>query len=161
MRIETLLSPGLLSQGLRLRTIAAQAISQIEITSTHYPSGLSGQATKLHAFFTDCASKIAALRDVTAPTVFTRTGSIANKTVTLTMSEGLDASVVPATSAFVFSPVKTISKIEVVGKTVKLTLTAAVANGDTVTYTQPGTNGLRDPGGNLVATTGALTITAA
>lgn len=160
MRIETLLSPGQLSQGIRLRTIAAQAISQVEITSAHYPGGLSGQATQLAAFFTDCASKLAAIRDVTAPTVASQVGSIANKTVTLTMSEGLDKTVVPAPSAFVFSPVKTISSIVIVGKTVTITTTAAVANGNTVTYTKPGTNGLRDPGGNLVATTGALSITA-
>jgi hypothetical protein len=82
------------------------------------------------------------------------------KVLTLTYSEALDASIVPAASAFVSSPAKTWASIQVSGSTVILTATTAFAPGaTTVTYTAPGTNALRDGTGNLLATHGPSAIT--
>lgn len=149
MRIETLLSPGAISQGLQLRTVAAKAISSIEIVAGRTPGGKTSSAAQLAAFFTDCASKVSPLGDATAPTVTTRVRTAAN-TATVTFNETLDTTVVPPTSAFVFTPARTVTNVAVVGSTVVVTATGTIV-GDTIAYTKPATNGLRDRAGNQVA----------
>ena len=152
MRIETLPSPGLLSNSIDLRSAAARAISKIEVTASRSAGGVTSGANALHVFFTACATAVAALRDLVVPTIASRTAPATGATeVTLTYSEGLDPNFIPPTSAFVFSPVKTVSAVRVEGTKVILSLTTAVANGNTVAYTQPvaaGTLKLRDPAGN-------------
>lgn len=163
MRVDTLLSPGVLSNGIRLRTEAARAISAAEIASSQAGDGRSTLAQTLVLFFQDCVSKLpASMRDSIAPTITARTAPAATpKIVTMTFSEGLEQDIVPDASAFTFAPAKTISNIVVDGTKVIITVTANVANGDTIAYAQPGTNGLRDPAGNLVASAAATAIVVA
>lgn len=162
MRVETLLSPGMLSMGIRLQSEASKAISSVEIFAAR-AGGTSGSATKLHAFFTDCASKIASLRDLTAPTVSTRTQPTGGLTVTLTTSEPLDPRIIPPTTSFVTNPVRTIEKVKIDGNKLLVTYSgASLANTNTIAYTQPGgANKLQDLGGNLLATFAAAAITVA
>ena len=163
MRIENLLSPGLLSNAIDLRSAACRAISNIEVTAGRTPGGLTSGANALHAFFTDCATKVASLRDVTAPTVASRTQATGANTFKITTSEPLDPRIIPPTTAFVTSPARTITGVEIVGLDVLVTYTgASLTNGNTVAYTQPsGANKLQDPSGNLLASFGASAITVA
>lgn len=163
MRIENLLSPGLLSNAIELRSAACRAISNIEVTAGRTPGGLTSGANSLHAFFTDCASKIAALRDVTAPTVSSRTQAVGANTVVITTSEPLDPRILPDLTSFVTAPVRTITGVEIVGTQVRVTYSgASLANGNTIAYTQPsGANKLQDPSGNLLASFTAAAITVA
>ena len=155
MRVETLPSPGQLSMGIRLRTVAAQAISGVEITAGRTPGGKTGAASELASFFTACASALSSLSDVAAPTVSTRVRNSATQS-TITFNEPLSTSVVPAASAFTISGGSTVTGVAVVGSTIVLTGTGHTA-GQTVTYTQPAVNAARDPAGNLVASfSGAL-----
>ena len=154
MRQETLPSPGLLSNGIRLRIEAAKAISSVEITAGRTPGGKTSAAAGLQAFFTACASALSALADVTAPTVSTRVRNSATQ-ATITFSEALAESVVPAAAAFTLSA-GTVTAVAVSGTTVVLTGTS-IGSGATVTYTAPATNFLRDRAGNAVASfSGAL-----
>lgn len=162
MNLQNLPTPGFLSNGYNLRQQAASAISTVEITAARTPGGLTSGANRLHTFFTACAAAVAGLRDVTVPNggaASAKAGAL--KQVFITFAEGLNDKIVPAAAAFTFSPTKTVSKVEVVGTQVVLTVTADVAAGNTVTYTQPAVNRLQDPAGNEVATTAALSITVA
>lgn len=163
MRVSSLPSPGLLTNGIMLRTEAAKAISSVEIVSSKYPGGLSGQATKLHAFFTACASAIAALRDVTAPTISAINVLNALPTIVrVRFSERMDKSVLAAASAFVFTPARTIVSVDWADERedeLVIELSASAVGVTNVAYTQPGTNQLRDYGGNLVATDATTAIT--
>lgn len=101
--------------------------------------------------------------DTTAPTI--SSASVANGTptiVTLTASEALDPNYTPAATAFTVGG-HSVSGVAVAGSAVNLTVSAAFANGEaarTVNYTQPGSNGLRDQAGNLLASfSSALAIT--
>lgn len=60
MRVETLPSPGLLSNGIRIRIEAAKAISSVEI-SAGIPAnaGKTSTATELKAFFDACSAAVA------------------------------------------------------------------------------------------------------
>lgn len=162
MRLETLPSPGMLSMGIRLQTEAAKAISSVEIFAARN-GGTSGSATKLHTFFTACATAIAALRDLTAPTVTARTQPVGAFVVTLDTSEPLDPRIIPPTTSFVTAPVRTITAVEIVGSAVKVTYEgASLANGNTIAYTQPGgLNKLQDAGGTLLASFAATAIVVA
>lgn len=148
MRIETLLSPGVLANGFKLRQEAAKAISAVELAAGRTPGGKTTTAASLNAFFVDCASKVSGLADATAPTVVSSVE--AGDVVTITFSEVLDAGVVPALSAFAFTPARTVTAVEVVGDTVLVTATGAIPT-DTIAYVQPAVNALRDRAGNLVA----------
>lgn len=55
MRIEELPSPGLLSQGVRIRTEACKAINALQISAARRPSKKSPHAAKLRDFFQACA----------------------------------------------------------------------------------------------------------
>lgn len=163
MRIETLPSPGLLSNGIRLRTEAAKAISAIEIQAT-FGSGKATYAKALSDFFTACAASISTFLDVTVPTVLTRAidKSFANQ-LRIRHSEGLDPGFVPLPAAFTVAGVaKTVSKVQMDGPDVILTVTVPFVTGNaaTVAYTQgAAAERLRDLSGNLVASYTAAAIT--
>lgn len=154
MKASNLSSPGAYSNSQTLRHEAAKAISYVEIAASKSASGKTSSASTLRTFFSDCVSALASLYDSTAPTV--SSALVANATPTkieLTMSEALDAGVVPAVSAFVTNPVKTISSVAVAGTKVTLTVSVAFANGNVidVDYVKPSVNALRDAAGNQVA----------
>lgn len=58
MRDTNLKSPGILSNGYLLRRTASAAISTIEIAARKTVGGQTVGATKLRAFFLDCAEKL-------------------------------------------------------------------------------------------------------
>lgn len=163
MRVETLPSPGLLSNGIRIRIEAAKAISAVEINAgIPANGGKSSTAKPLSDFFTACVTALSGLLDTTAPTNTARTISPSNpKRLTIAFSEGLDAKFVPAGAAFVTVPARTFTKVTVDGPLVHLdTATPFVAGAVTVAYTQPGaTTNLRDLSGNLVANITATAVT--
>lgn len=155
MRDTSLPSPGQLSQSMNLRRAAAAAISSVEIVAGRTPGGKVSTAKPLSDFFTACATALSGFVDETAPTVSTRVRNSATQS-TITFGEALDTSVVPAAAAFAISGGSTVTGVAVVGSTVVLTGTGHTA-GQTVTYTKPSTNALRDRAGNQVATfSGAL-----
>lgn len=164
MRVETLPSPGLLSNGIRIRIEAAKAISAAEINAgIPANGGVSSTATVLYDFFTACAAAVASLRDLVVPTIAARTASDLNKSrIVLTASEGFDAKFVPAPAAFAVTvQARTVTKVTVDGPYVFLDLDAPlVAGAVSVAYTQPGaTTNLRDVAGNLLASFTATAVT--
>ena len=60
MRVANLPSPGQLSNGIRIRTEAAKAISSVEVTASRTPGGAIDTADNLHAFFIACAAALEA-----------------------------------------------------------------------------------------------------
>ncbi len=155
MRVTALPSAGRLSNGFKLRTEAAKAISAVEIVAMRTPGGRAEEAGELAAFFTAAAAAATAVADETAPTVTTRVRTATN-TATITFTEPLDTTVTPPTSAFVFTPARTVTAVSVSGSTLVITATGTVA-GDSVAYTAPATNYARDRVGNAVASfSGAL-----
>ena len=162
MRVETLPSPGMLSMGIRLQSEAAKAISSVEIFAAR--NGVtSGSATKLHAFFTACATAIASLRDLTVPTVTARNQTTGANVIRLTTSEPLNPRIIPDLTSMVTAPVRTITRIYIEGNVLNVEYSgASLTNGNTIAYTQPsGANKLMDMGGNLLANFAAATITVA
>lgn len=149
MRVTSLPSAGRLSNGFRLRTEAAKAISAVEIVAMRSPGGKAEEAGELAAFFTAAAAAATAVADEAVPTVVTRVRTAVN-TATITFNEPLDTTVAPPTSAFVFTPARTVTAVSVAGSTVVITATGTVA-GDSVAYTAPSTNYVRDLVGNAVA----------
>ncbi len=156
MKASNLPSPGSYSNSQRLRHESAQAISYVEIAASKSASGKSTSATQLRTFFTDCATSLNSIYDSTAPTV--ASAVVANATpnkVEITFTEALDTSVIPTPGqlAFVLSPVKTITAIEVAGTKVTITVSVPFVNGNVidVDYAAPATNAVRDPAGNQVA----------
>ena len=162
MRLESLPSPGMLSMGIRLQTEAAKAISSVEIFAARN-GGTSGTATRLHAFFTACATAIASLCDLTAPTVTARNQTAGSNVIRMTTSEPLDPRIIPDLTSMVTSPARTITRIYIEGTVLNVEYSGApLANGNTIAYTQPsGANKLQDNGGNLLASFAAQTITVA
>lgn len=153
MRLNTLLSPGRLANGVMLRTEAAKAISSVEVTAGRTPGGKTIAAADLAAFFTDCASKLSSLADNTAPTISSRVATSATL-VTITFSETMDQTVVPPASAFASAG----NTIGVVAWTSGTTLTVTgtgFASGEAFGYTKPAASYLRDRAGNAVATSSA------
>lgn len=164
MRVETLPSPGFLSNGVRIRIEAAKAISAAEINAgIPANAGKSSTASQLKVFFDACSAAVAGLVDNVVPTVVSRAATPSNtKRITLTASEGLDKKFVPAGAAFaVTGQVRTVTKVTIDGPFVHLDLDTALAAGAvSVAYTQPGaTTNLRDLGGNLLAAFTATAVT--
>jgi hypothetical protein len=101
--------------------------------------------------------------DLVAPTM--SSGAVANatpSTVTLTASETLDSGFQPAAGAFTISGHTVLAVTGVSGTSVTLSVSPAFVNGEaasTAAYTQPGSNGLRDTAGNLMASFSGLAIT--
>lgn len=156
MKINDLLSPGLLSNGIKLRIEAAKAISSVQVTAMRTPGGKFDGAKKLSDFFTDCASQLSALIDSAAPTISSRVATAAT-TVKLSFSEAMDETVVPALSAFSSSGnTITAAAWGTAGDAGKLVITGTgFASGENFTYTAPAVSYLRDKAGNAVATSSA------
>lgn len=98
--------------------------------------------------------------DVLAPTISTAAvAANTPTTLTLTASEALDTTNVPATSAFTVTG-HTVSAVAVAGSTVTLTVSAFLnAEARNVAYVQPATSGLRDLAGNLMSSFSGLSVT--
>lgn len=156
MKINTLLSPGQLANGIKLRVEAAKAISSAEITAMRTPGGKYLGAKALADFFTDCASKLSTLYETVLPTITSRVASSAT-TVKLSFSEAMDETVVPPLSAFT-SAGNTITGAAwgTAGDAGKLVITGTgFAAAENFTYTAPAVSYLRDKAGNALATTSA------
>lgn len=153
MRVDTLLSPGQLSNGFLVRREVAKAISAIEMVARRTAGGKTQSAAKLQAFLTDAASKLTAMVDAVVPTVSTRVATSAT-TVTITFSEAMDQTVVPALSAFA-SAGNTITAAAWSSATVLIITGTGFASGEAFGYTKPAVSYLRDLAGNAVATTSA------
>lgn len=162
MRVETLPSPGLLSNGIRIRIEAAKAISAVEINAgIPANGGKSSTAKPLSDFFDACKTALSTFLDVTAPTVVARSiAPSAPKRLTISLSEGLSRKFVPAVGDFAIAgQVKAVQKVTIDGPFVHLDVaTDFVAGAVTVAYTQ-GTNKLQDESGNLVASFAATAVT--
>lgn len=158
MRETTLLSPGQLSQGHNLRRVAAAAISSCEIVAGRTAGGKTRAAAQLQAFFTDAASKLAGIADAVSPTMAGATATVNSATqITVVFAETMDTSVTPAITAFTVNNGGTVSAVAWVSGNLRITGTGYAA-GDTLAYVQPGTNGLRDLAGNLVASGNKVTV---
>lgn len=164
MRVETLPSPGLLSNGIRIRIEAAKAISAAEINAgIPANGGKSSTASQLKKFFDACSAAVAGLVDNVVPTVVSRVITPANtKRLVITHSDGMDPAFTPAPAAFAITgQVRTIEKVTVDGPFVYLDVTVPFTAGAvSVAYTQPGAaSNLRDVGGNLLASYTAAVVT--
>ena len=166
MRVETLPSPGLLSNGIRIRIEAAKAISAVEINAgIPANGGISSSADPLHDFFTACAAAISAFRDVTVPVIAARSVSASQPSViVLTYSEGLDPKRTPLPTDFAVTvQARTVTKVVVDGPFVFLTLSAPlVAGAVSVAYTQNAGNTelrLQDYSDNQAASFAATAVT--
>ena len=164
MRVDFLPSPGQLSMGIAIRTMMAKAISGIEIASAYPGSGgKSSQAGQFDAFLVASRTAVASFIDLTVPAPTAR--AIRNSEPTklyITHSEALDPKFVPPVTAFAIAGVtKVVSKVEVDGPFIILTVSVPWATGNvsTVAYTQPGaTSNARDMAGNLLASYVAAAI---
>jgi hypothetical protein len=102
------------------------------------------------------------LPDTTAPLI--SSVAVANSSptvVAVTFNEPMNAAAVPASSAFTVSGHTVVAVAYASSTVLDLTVTPAFVNGEaarTLSYTQPGSNGLRDVAGNLLATASALAI---
>ena len=154
MKISDLMSPGNLANGIKLRVEAAKAISSVEVTAARM-GGANPAAGQLAAAFTSWAAGLAGLYETTAPTVSSRTVTSAT-VITVVFSEAMDTSILPLPTAFAISG-DTFTGIKWVnGTTLELKGTGFAA-AESLAYTKPATNYLRDRSGNAVATnTGTL-----
>lgn len=60
MKLEAMLSPGMVPNGQQLRTQAMKAINFVEVVALQYPDGEVDHAKDLQDFFLFCASAVAA-----------------------------------------------------------------------------------------------------
>ena len=162
MRVDTLPSPGLLHMGLQIRTQMAQTISGIEIVAGA-TGGKASQAAQFDAFLVACRTAISTFIEVVAPTITARAIRASEPTkLYLLAGEGLDPKFVPPVTAFAIAGVtKVVSKVEIDGPFIVLTVTVpwVFGNVSTVAYTQPGaTTNARDLSGNLLASFTAAAI---
>jgi uncharacterized repeat protein (TIGR02059 family) len=100
-------------------------------------------------------------QDVTAPTLSSAAIDSAGTSLTLTYSEALDTGSTPANGAFSLAgTTRTVTGVNVTGSTVVLTLSAAVAQGATVTvsYTAGGAP-IQDSAGNDAANLSGQAVT--
>lgn len=165
MRVETLPSPGLLSNGIRIRIEAAKAISAVEINAgIPANGGVSSTAKPLSDFFTACAAALSTMLDVTAPVIAARSATPQNTSrIILTYGEGLSKKNVPDVTDFaVTTQARTVTKVTIDGPFVYLDLnTPLVAGTVNVAYTQSGTAAkrLQDESGNQAASFTATAVT--
>lgn len=161
MKYDALPSPGFIGSGLELQKQCVKAISYVEVMAD-LKGGKTEQAKSLTTFFTACNAAIAGFIDTVLPTFVSAVvnRAAAPKTLTITLSEGLDTTIVPAASAFTLSQGGPVTAVTIIGKSIVLTSTTAfTASAITVAYTQPGTNAARDTSGNLLATFAAQSVT--
>lgn len=165
MRVETLPSPGLLSNGIRIRIEAAKAISAVEINAgIPANGGKSSTAGPLKAFFDACSASIASIVDVTVPAIAARSVTpSAPSRIVLTYSEGLDKGHVPVPADFAVTvQARTVTKVTIDGPFVFLDLSAPlVAGAVSIAYTQNASATLRlqDETGNQAASFTATAVT--
>lgn len=163
MKINDLATPGLLSNGIKLRIEAAKAIGSVEVTCMRTPGHKTTSAKTLSDFFTSCVTALSGLFDVTAPVVLAAVASSAT-TIKVSFTEagaGMDLTVTPAAAAFAISG-DTVTAVAwgTAGDAGKLILTGTgFAAAETLAYTKPATNALRDKAGNQMATNAAITLT--
>lgn len=138
MRVDTLPSPGRLSQGIVLRTVMSKAISAVEINAGQ-SGGTSILATQLDAFLVACRSAIAAFVNTVAPTRVSQTINLSRpRRITIRTSAELDKGFVPPTTAFAIQT-GTIIRVELDGPDIILHLQGDLTSTvNTVAYTQPG-----------------------
>lgn len=159
MRYDTLPSPGIFTNSIKLRQELAKTISAVEIAAGYAVGGKPSEANKLDAFLVAARAAISTFLDAVLPTVVSRVRTAAN-TAVVTMSETLASSTSVPLTSIVFTPARTVTAIVVDGTTITVTATGVIAT-DTITYTPP-TNGqahlgVQDLAGNFVATfTGVL-----
>lgn len=110
-------------------------------------------------------SLVATVADVVAPTVSTRTQAFTEKVIVLTYNGALHPSFVPPVGAFaITSPTRTVTAVDVVGSTVRITYSGTLlvtADSPDIAYTQDVASGHRDLAGNLAATFAAAAVTVA
>ena len=165
MRVETLPSPGLLSNGIRIRIEAAKAISAIEINAgIPVNAGKASSAGPLKGFFDACSAAVAGFVDVTVPAIVARSATpSATSRIVLTYGEGLDKGHVPAVGDFAVTvQARTVTKVTVDGPFVFLDLSAPlVAGAVSVAYTQnvSATLRLQDETGNEAVSFTATAVT--
>jgi hypothetical protein len=150
MRDTTLLSPGPISTSYNLRRIAAASISNIEIVARKTPGGKTRTAKQLQAFFTDCASKLAAYVDSVIPTLAGATATATSATnINIVFLESMDQTKKPLPTEFTI-PGDTITAVAWTNATTLALTGTGFAAAETLTYT-PGTpNRLTDLAGNVV-----------
>jgi len=162
MRVDTLPSPGMLSNGIRIRIEAAKAISAVEINAgISVNGGKSSNAKPLSDFFTACTAALSTFLDVTGPTIAARSIADSNASrITLTYGEGLDSKFVPAVTDFAITgQVKAVTKVTIDGPFVHLDVaTPFVAGAVSVAYTQ-GAVKLQDISNNFAASFTATAVT--
>lgn len=165
MRVDTLPSPGLLSNGIKIRYEAAKAISAVEINAgIPVNAGKSRNAAQLKEFFDACSAAIAGFLDVVVPTIVSRLIVASEpKRITLVYSEGLDKKHHPDVTDFAITgQVKAVTKVTIDGPFVHLDVaTAFVAGAVSVAYTQSATadKRIQDTSGNLAASFTATAVT--
>lgn len=153
MRIETLPSPGLLANGIKLRVESAKAISAIQTSLRNVVGGKGSNAKTLSDFFAACVTELSSLHEQAVPTISSRTATSATQ-VNIVFSEAMDQTVVPALAAFT-SAGNTITAAAWTSATnLRLTGTGFAAT-DNLTYTKPAVSYLRDLAGNAIATSSA------
>lgn len=157
MRIDSLLSPGQLSNGFLLRREAGKAISSVEMTAARTAGNKTVAARTLRAFFTDCATKLDALVSDAAIAFSAVTSATATSAtqINIVFPAAMDQSVVPATTAFAIAG-DTFTVVEWTSATnLRLTGTGFAA-AESLAYTKPASNFLRDLAG--VAVTSAAKV---
>ena len=123
-------------------------------------------AAQLYALLeTASATLVATVADAVAPTVSTLTQTFTEKVIVLTYNSALHPSFVPPVAAFAITdPARTITAVDVVGSTVRLTYTGTLlvtADDPLVAYTQDAALGHRDLANNLAASFTAAAVTVA
>lgn len=160
MRITSLKSPGIYSNGQALRHQACRAISMAEITARKTPGGKTASAAKLRDFFLDCADKLTAIAlvpDVTAPTIASAV-TTTDQSITVTFAEAMEqvaftAGLVEIKHDSVLMPITGQSWTN--ATTLVLTTSATMNTGEVVQLeyfaANPGDTGIYDLAGNELA----------
>lgn len=153
MRDTTLPSPGpAASMGHNLRRLSAAAISQVEIVCGKTLGGKTAGAAQLQTFFTACATALNAFVDVVAPLWANAVATATSSTqINIVFDEPMDQTTVPLPAAFAITG-DTITAVAWTSSTnLRLTGTGFAA-AETLNYTKPAINYIRDLAGNALAT---------
>lgn len=151
MKLSDLLTPGVLSNGLRLRVEAMKAINAAD--RNHTVSGTADTQVQLRKFFAACAASVGDLRRTVGPAPYSVYTYNVDKTwVIIEFDANLDPQFLADVGDFTFSPAKTVTNVGVHNNKVFLRLSAAVASGFTVAYAANGGLQLKDKSGNVVPT---------
>lgn len=149
MRINELKYPGRLSNGIRLRVEAMNAINAVDRAAIA-SAGANDKAVALGQFFEDCANKARSVKTLSAVPVAAYAYNARKTSVIIEFNRNLSTADFPA-AGIVFTPAKTVSNFAITGNKVVITITANVAAGFQVDYTQQG-DGFKDTSANFVPT---------